>query len=253
MSAVYPATMFIRLLITTIVLSTLFVPIATAQDRFTLDLEAGAAWQLRNDFAVPGDTGTRVGLDEKGPAFSGRATLNWNVNERWSVRFLAAPLSSESDYLPAADVSFQSAVFAAGTPIRVDYRFDSYRVGGVYRFRSSGPWSFRAGLTAKVRDAEISLRNEDVSATKSNTGVVPLLYGGARYEASERVALDFDVDGAAAPQGRAIDAALRIETRVTDRTSFFVGGRLLDGGADNDEVYSFATFGYAIAGAQFRW
>jgi hypothetical protein len=243
-----------RLLITAVVIiSTLFVPVMAAQDRFTLDLEAGAAWQLRNDFAVPGDLGTLVKLDEHGPAFSGRATLNWNVNERWSVRFLAAPLSTKNDYLPAADVSFQNTVFEAGNPIRVDYRFDSYRVGGVYRFRSAGPWSFRAGLTAKVRDAEISLSNEGVSAAKSNTGVVPLLYGGARYQASERVAIDFDVDGAAASQGRAIDASLRIETRVGGRTSFFVGARVLDGGADNDEVYSFATFGYAIAGAQFRW
>jgi len=243
-----------RLLIATaIVVNTLLAPVVAAEDRFTLDLEAGAAWQLRKDFAVPGSTGTLVRLDDEGPSFSGRATLNWNLNERWSVRFLAAPLSTESDYIPAGDVLFQNATFAAGKPIRVDYRFDSYRVGGVYRFRSTGPWSFRAGLTAKVRDAEISLRNDELSATKSNTGVVPLLYGGMRYQASDRVAIDLDVDGAAAAQGRAIDAAIRVETKVAESTSLYLGGRVLDGGADNDEVYSFATFAYVIAGAQFRW
>jgi hypothetical protein len=243
-----------RLLIATaIAANVLLAPLVAAEDRFTLDLETGAAWQLRNDFAVPGDTGTLVRLDDEGPSFAGRATLNWNVNDRWSVRFLAAPLSTDSDYLPEGDVLFQDAIFAAGKPVRVDYRFDSYRVSGIYRFRSSGPWSFRAGLTAKVRDAEISLRNDEVSATKSNTGVVPLLYGGMRYQASDRVAIDLDVDGAAASQGRAIDAAIRVETRVADSTSLYLGGRVLDGGADNDEVYSFATFTYLIAGAQFRW
>ena len=241
------------LTLTAIVVNTLLAPVVAAQDRFTLDLETGAAWQLRNDFAAPGTTGTLVTLDEEGPSLSGRATLNWKVNERWSVRFLAAPLSTETEYLPAGDVVFEDAVFAQGQPIQVDYRFDSYRVGGVYRFQSSGPWSFRAGLTAKLRDAEISLRNDAASATKSNTGVVPLIYGGVRYQASDRLAIDFDLDGAAASQGRAIDAALRAETRIADGTSLFIGARVLDGGADNDEVYSFATFAYAIAGARFSW
>lgn len=82
---------------------------------------------------------------------------------------------------------------------------------------------------------------------------MPLIYGGLRCQMSDRVAIDFDLDGAAASQGRAIDAALRLETRVTDGTSVFFGSRVLDGGADNDEVHSFATFGYLTAGAQFRW
>ena len=243
-----------RLLIaTTVVLSTLLAPLVAAEERFTLDLETGAAWQLRNDFAVPGQTGTLLRIDEEGPSFAGRATLNWKLNDRWSVRVLAAPLSTDGDYVPEGDVLFQNEVFAAGNPIRVDYRFDSYRVSGIYRFRTAGPWSFRAGLTAKIRDAEISLRNDETSATKSNTGVVPLIHAGMRYQPSERVAIDFDLDGAAASQGRAIDAALRLETRVGDTTSLFLGGRVLDGGADNDEVYSFATFAYLIAGAQLRW
>ncbi len=242
-----------RLLTATATVLMLLAPVGSADDRFTLDLETGAAWQLRNDFAVPGDAGTLVRLDDEGPTFAGRATLNWSVNERWSVRLLAAPLSTDSTYVPADTVLFEDATFTAGDPIHVDYRFDSYRVSGVYHFRSSGPWSFRAGLTAKVRDAEISLRNDQGSSTKSNTGVVPLLYGGARYEPGERFAIDLDVDGAAAPQGRAIDAALRVETRLSESASLFLGGRVLDGGADNDEVFSFATFAYAIAGAQFRW
>lgn len=44
-----------------------------------------------------------------------------------------------------------------------------------------------------------------------------------------------------------------METKVAESTSLYLGGRVLDGGADNDEVYSLATFAYMIAGAQFRW
>ena len=226
---------------------------AQAQDSFTLDLEAGPAWQLRNDFAVPGDTGTLVRLDDQGPYLAARATLNWHAWERWSLRFVAAPLSTDSEFVPSSDVYFQGTTFVAGEPVRVDYRFDSYRVGAYYRFPSSGAWSFRAGLTAKLRDAEIALESASQAAAKSNTGVVPLLYGGVRVAVSDRVAIDLDVDAAAAAQGRAVDAALRVEAAVSDHVALYLGGRVLDGGADNDEVNSFATFAYALGGVSLRW
>jgi hypothetical protein len=226
---------------------------AAAQDRFTLDLEAGPAWQLRNDFAVPGETGTLIRLDDHGPYLAGRVTLHWHAWERWSLRFLAAPLSTDTSFTPESDVLFQGVTFAAGEPIDVDYRFDSYRAGAYYRFPGDGPWSFRAGLTLKLRDAEIALASADQAAAKSNTGVVPLLYGGMRLRASERVAIDLDVDGAAASQGRAIDVALRVEALVSDHIALYLGGRVLDGGADNDEVNSFATFAYALGGVSLRW
>lgn len=227
--------------------------IAAAEDRFTLDVEGGPAWQLRNDFAVPGDTGTLVRIEDQGPSLAGRATLVWNVSDRWAVRFLAAPLSTDTEFVPAEDVSFEGETFAKGQPVELDYRFDSYRVSGIYRFPSSGRWSYRAGLTVKVRDAEISLRNPAQSATKTNTGVVPLLYGGVRLQASQKVAVDLDGDAAAASQGRAADIALRVETQVARNTAVYFGSRILEGGADNDEVYTFATFAYAFGGVRFQW
>jgi hypothetical protein len=180
-------------------------------------------------------------------------TFIWNAGERWSVRLLAAPLSTETSFIPDEDVSFDGETFVSGEPVHVDYTFDSYRVGGFYRFPSSGRWSFRAGATLKLRDAEIALRNEARSASKSNTGVVPLLYGGVRWTVSDRIAVDLDADAAAASQGRAEDVAIRIEGKISDLVTIYSGGRVLDGGADNDEVYSFATFGYLIAGVRWQW
>jgi len=234
-------------------LATFAARAALAQDRFTLDLEVGPAWQLRNDFAVPGDTGTLVRLDDQGPFLAGRATLNWHAWERWSLRFVAAPLSTDTEFVPGSDVLFQGVTFVAGDPVRVDYRFDSYRAGAYYRFPGDGPWSFRAGVTLKLRDAEIALASASQAAAKSNTGVVPLLYGGVRLQVAERVAIDLDADAAAASQGRAIDVALRVEALVDDHVALYLGGRLLDGGADNDEVNSFATFAYVLAGVRMRW
>lgn len=239
-----------RLRITSLLLVALCGFAAAAQQRFSLDLEAGPAWQLRNDFAVPGDSGTRVRLEDRGPVVAARATLTWQAGERWSLRFLAAPLATESEFVPGDAVRFQDTTFAAGETIRTEYRFDSYRAGAYYRFASSGRWSARAGATLKVRDASIELTSATRNASKTNTGVVPLLYGGLRLQMSPAVALDLEADAAAASQGRAVDARVRLERQLSDRASLFVGARILEGGADNDEVYSFGTFAYAHGGVR---
>ena len=154
---------------------------------------------------------------------------------------------------PDTDVDFNGTVFPAGEPLDVIYVFNSYRLSWVYRFKSSGPVAFRAGLTAKIRDAKIELTGAGLQNTKANTGFVPLLYGGVRWQMTDTLALDLDVDAAAAKQGRAEDVALRLEAKVSPNVEIFVGARTLEGGADNDEVYSFAWFTYAVGGVAIKF
>lgn len=227
---------------------------AAAEDRFRLELEGGASWQLRNDFAVPGDTGTRLSLDEvtDGPSAAFRGTLWADISRRSSLRLLAAPLRTKASLTPDTPVDFNGTTFPGGQPLDVTYVFDSYRLSYVYRFKHSGPVSFRAGLTAKIRDAKIELAGSGLRDAKTNTGFVPLLYGGVRWQMTDALALDLDVDAAAASQGRAEDVALRLEAKVSPKVDLFVGARTLEGGADNDEVYSFAWFAYAMGGVSIR-
>jgi hypothetical protein len=88
---------------------------------------------------------------------------------------------------------------------------------------------------------------------KDDLGVVPLLYAQARYHATERLALEAEADALAAPQGRAEDVSVKAVLRLTDAIDLDVGYRLLEGGADNDEVYTFAFFHYAVAGLRIRF
>jgi hypothetical protein len=224
-------------------------------DGFRLDVEAGPVWQSRNDFAVPGTTGTRVSLDDddSGPFASGRATLTWDFSPRWSARVVAAPLATSVDFTPATPVVFAGTTFPAGEPLNAGYRFNGWRLSGYYRFPTTSPLSFRLGLTANVRDARIDLSGKDGSADKSDTGLVPLVYAGARWQVAERFALDLEADALGAPQGRAVDVALKGDWSVSRSVSLYAGGRVLDGGADNDEVFSFATFWYGFAGVGIRF
>jgi len=222
---------------------------------FEATVEGGAAWQTRNDFRIPGDGGTLVKLADfdSGPAAAFRATLRWDFTERQSLRLLAAPLSLETTFKPAEPVVFQDLVFPTGQPTDARYVFNSWRLTWYWRFASSGKWSFRLGATLKLRDAEIGLSGVPGSSVKDDLGLVPLVYAYIRYQASDRLALEGEADALAAPQGRAEDVSLKAVLRVSDAVSLDLGYRLLEGGADNDEVYTFAFFHYAVAGVRVRF
>jgi hypothetical protein len=217
-------------------------------------LEGGAAWQTRNDFRIPGDGGTPVDLSayEPGPFSAFRATLSWDLTPRQSLRLLAAPLRVQAAFAPESPVAFQDLVFPAGQPIDATYVFNSYRLTWYWRFPPGAKWSFRLGATLKVRDAQIALAGDAGRSAKDDLGLVPLLYLGARYQATERFSLELEADALAAPQGRAEDVSLKGVFRVSDRVEIDLGYRLLEGGADNDQVYTFAFFHYAVVGVRIR-
>jgi len=227
---------------------------ASAGD-FRLAVEGGAAWQTRNDFRIPGDGGTLVKLADydSGPVAAFRATLTWDFSDHQSVRLLAAPLSLETTFTPAEPVVFQDLVFPAGQPTDAKYAFNSYRATWYWRFTPGAKWSFRLGATLKVRDAEIGLAGTPGSSVKDDLGLVPLLYAYARYQATEGLAFEAEADALAAPQGRAEDVSLKAVVRLSDSVDLDLGYRLVEGGADNDEVYTFAFFHYAVAGVRVRF
>lgn len=219
-----------------------------------LEVEGAAAWQTRNDFAVPGGSGTRVALDRPAsdPVAAGRVTLILDLGERWAVRALAAPLRLRTTFVPAGAIRFQDATFAAGVPVEHEYVFNSYRLSLFRRFRAGAAAEFRLGLTAKVRDAKLELAAGQLARGESDLGVVPLIYGGVRVALAPRLVADVDLDALGAPQGYAIDGTVRLVRSLGPALAAFAGYRLLDGGADVDRVYSFATFHYAVAGIALR-
>jgi hypothetical protein len=238
-----------------VALVALGAPPRVASGDLQVTVEGGAAWQTRNDFRIPGDGGTLVSLADydSGPVPAFRATLHWDLTEHQSLRLLAAPLRLETTFTPDEPVAFQDIVFPAGQPTDATYVFNSYRLTWNWRFTPGRRWSFRLGATLKVRDAEIGLAGAPGSSVKDDLGVVPLVYGFASYRASDRVTLEAEADALAAPQGRAEDVSLKAVFRVSDAVDLDVGYRLLEGGADNDEVYTFAFFHYAVAGVRVRF
>lgn len=61
------------------------------------------------------------------------------------------------------------------------------------------------------------------------------------------------MDGLAAKQGRAFDIALKLKYQFSKNRTIGAGYRMLEGGADVKDVFSFAWFHYATASLCFRF
>jgi len=215
------------------------------------DIETGVVFASRNDTRIPGKGGSDLSLVSDlstPPAPFFRLRLGYRIARRHLVTVLYAPLQVNAKGTLERDVSFMGATYPAGTEVLAVYRFNSYRL--TYRFsivRRPG-LDVAAGATGKIRDAETSLYGPEVRR-KTNIGFVPLLNAHLEWRPRNGpFGLVVDVDALAAPQGRAEDVLIAATWTPRPGMDLRLGYRTVEGGADNDEVYSFAWLHYVVAG-----
>ena len=222
-----------------------------------VEVEGGPVWQTRNDVQIPNDaSGTRFSLRDlsgTGPWTAGRVYLTWNLNERHGLRVLAAPFEFRGSGVFEGPVEFAGASYQAGVPTEGTYRFDSYRLTWRYRIRHGQRWTWWAGLTAKIRSAEIALAQGATSSRKPDLGFVPLLHLHGDGRLTPRLHLLLDVDALAGGPGRAEDAAVKVGYDLGPHWTLAGGYRTVEGGADVDAVYTFAWIHYAVVSASYRF
>lgn len=215
------------------------------------DVEAGVVFASRNDARIPGDEGTKVSLVNDlstSPAPFFRLRLGYRIADRHLITALYAPLQINARGSVDRDVSFAGGTYPAGSTILAVYRFDSYRLTYRYSIFWDKGLDVAAGFTAKIRDAETSFYGAE-ARRKTNTGFVPLLNLHVAWRPGKGAfGIVLDADALAAPQGRAEDVLVAATWMVRQGLELRVGYRMVEGGADNDEVFSFAWFHYVVAG-----
>jgi len=216
-----------------------------------IDLETGIVGTGYNDVRIPGDQGTlfsmKNDLDPATKIFY-RVRLNYTFNTRHTLSLLYSPLEIKSEGRVPGDISFEEVLFPANTKLEGTYKFNSYRLTYRYRILNTRKLDFGLGITAKIRDAKIVLSSDGLTDNKVNVGFVPLINFHILWSLNEKFGILIDGDALAAKQGRAEDVLVAGMYQLTDRIGFKAGYRILEGGADNDEVYNFALFHYASVG-----
>jgi hypothetical protein len=215
------------------------------------EFEASVVAATRNDARIPGDSGTKLSLVDDlstpaAPAF--RVRFGYRIADRHLISALYAPLQVNARGTLDRDVEFMGATYPAGEPLLAVYRFNSYRLTYRYSFFWRDGLDVAVGFTAKIRDAETSLYGAQ-ARRKTNVGFVPLINAHLAWQPNAGAfGVVLDADALAAPQGRAADVLLAATWAFHSDLELRAGYRTIEGGADNDEVYSFAWFHYAVLG-----
>jgi hypothetical protein len=230
--------------------------ITTAKAQAVIDLESGLVFSGYNNVRIPGDQGTLFSLSEDlqaSPQIFYRLRAGYTINSRHTILALYAPLETRYEGSVEKDILFQGVLFPANSPLTGTYKFNSYRLTYRYELVNTGNLLFGLGLTAKIRDARIALSSPTLSAEKTNVGFVPIINFRLFWKVDENWGLLLDGDALAAPQGRAEDVLIALTYKVSDNFTIRTGYRILEGGADNAEVYNFTLFHYASIGLSYTF
>jgi hypothetical protein len=221
-----------------------------------IDVESGLVFSGYNNVRISGDQGTLFSLKDDlqaGTKIFYRLRADYTIKTRHTISLLYAPLETKSEGSVANDILFEGIVFPSNVQLNGTYKFNSYRLTYRYDIVNNARIAFGLGFTAKIRDARISLSSPDLAAEKTNVGFVPIINFKLLWKIDDKFGLLLYGDALAAPQGRAEDVLIAATYKLSDNFDLRAGYRLLEGGADNDEVYNFALFHYASVGISYTF
>lgn len=206
----------------------------------SLALDIGSTDVVFNRFSIPGEDGSRISLPSTSPITSYRLTGYIDLKNSNQLYFLLAPLETNNKFISKRSFQFNDSNFSNNTSTSVLYKFNSYRVGYLWKWHENN-LRYWVGAVGKIRDAEVKVSQGALSESFDNIGFVPLLAFGFDWKIWNNLHLFSHTDALGAPQGSAYDSQLELKYSMK-KYSVSLGKRIFGGGADNEKVYTFAQF-----------
>ena len=229
-----------------------------AYSQWFFDGETGGAFSGYNNVQIPRDTGTAFSLSkdlDSDSTFFFRLRLGIQLGKRHTISVFAAPLTIKAAGSVDTPILFFEEDFPADVPLTAVYRFNSYRLTYRYDLVRKERLRLGVGFTAKIRDAAIRVEGDGKESEKKNVGFVPLINFRLEWFFAKKLSLLLEGDALAAPQGqgRAEDVLLAIRLHLSDKIALRAGYRILEGGADVEEVYNFALIHFLTVGFTYSF
>lgn len=229
------------------IIFSLFIFLSANAFAHEVRLEGGLFKTVSNRFAIPNPGGSRVSVKNDSYKFYGRGQATFQISDNSYIRMMAAPFQANYSYATVDALNYNGVSFPANSVVDIKYQFNSYRLGYIYKFAAADSLQMQVGAVGKIRQAKIALSGSGLSTSYDNVGFVPLLNVGFAWMLFDPWELRFDLDGAAAKQGRAFDGSVELFQRLDKEGSGISAGiRILEGGADNSKVYTFALVDYGF-------
>ena len=220
-----------------------------------VNLESGAFFTAINDIRN-GYSGTVFSLknDIQTPVSPFlRLRAGYLSNEKNHFSILYAPLKIVETGTLEKDILFDGKIFKANIPIQTVYKFNSYRFTYNRRIISKDNFKFGLGLSAKIRDAGVSLKNRELLSQNFSVGFAPLINLIANWDISQKMGVDLFGEFIAASKGRAIDLSLSGRYSLSKNLQGNIGYILLEGGANGTIRYNFIQLHFIYASLNYSF
>lgn len=223
-----------------------------------ISVESGAVFNGYNDVQVPGKgVGNRLSItdDFKQDNYAYvRARIGYVIKDHHDIYVTLTPLKLFSSGSLPSSSSFGGREFEAHTNIAAMYQFNTYRLTYRYLFLPNDRITIGLGLTGLLRHAEIRLQQGSTVANSTDLGVVPLInlyFAGELVR--DKLTFVLDVDALVGPRGRAEDGFVGLRYNPTNAVGLYAGYRIIEGGADVDQVYNFSLLHFAAGGVSLNF
>ncbi|TYB31758.1 MAG: hypothetical protein FXF47_02490 [Candidatus Mcinerneyibacterium aminivorans] len=218
-----------------------------------MEVELSKVYGGYSDIRIPNKEGDLISLTDDldmESIYSYRLMFSKTLGNKHTLLLTYAPFKIESHGKLPRDIYYNDSLFVKDEMINSVYVFNSYRLTYRYKIYSTEKIDFGLGVTAKIREAFISLDevNTGTYSKKSNVGFVPIINFNFNYKFSNDFYLNFSGDALVSPYGRAEDIFSGLYYNINKNFQLKAGYRFLEGGSDVEEVYSFSYFHYLLFG-----
>lgn len=235
-------------------ISTMFIS-TFALGQLILTLESGIVFPGYNDVRAPNsDTnqGTLFSLSDdfentQNPTYL-RAEAMLTLGGKHTFEATAAPLVIEAqNFNKESEILYENLSFE-GDGINGRYQFNTYRFSYRYELIQKEKFRLALGASVLVRDANITLTQGAMIRENTDLGFVPLISLHTEYALNPKLALMLKGDALVGPVGRAEDFFFGLKYAPRKSIALRLGYRIIEGGADVDQVYNFALFQFTTGG-----
>lgn len=237
-------------------ISAFLIP-ASSTAQLTVSVESGIAFTQYNNVKAPNQDNQQGSFFSLADDFQEvqtpiyfRAEAKYLIASKHTIEITAAPLVVESQSFEGSSLLFENTSFEDDN-VNGRYQFNTYRASYRYRILKRPKFLIDLGASILVRDASITISQNNTSVSNTDLGFVPLISLYAQYNINPKLQTILKGDALVGPVGRAEDFFLGFQYIPFSTMGIKVGYRLIEGGADVEQVYNFAFFHFASVGLNY--